>query len=109
MWEGTVCSAQAGRFSVRVSGISVASERDWRKRERGNRSCAGRRRGIEGEREARRWGAGTRRREKDACDLLQCQKRPIRVSKETYYSVKRDLPEGGRRTRLQAMPSEMRT
>jgi hypothetical protein len=26
-----------------------------------------------------------------ARDLLQCQKRPIRVSKETYYSVKRDL------------------
>ena len=24
-------------------------------------------------------------------DLLQCQKRPITVSKETYYSVKRDL------------------
>ena len=23
-------------------------------------------------------------------DLLQCQKRPITVSKETYYSVKRD-------------------
>jgi hypothetical protein len=33
----------------------------------------------------------------DACtvivkrDLLQCQKRPTTVSKETYYSVKRDL------------------
>ena len=25
------------------------------------------------------------------CDLLQCQKRPITVSKETCYSVKRDL------------------
>jgi len=24
-------------------------------------------------------------------DLLQCQKRPTKVSKETYYSVKRDL------------------
>jgi hypothetical protein len=24
-------------------------------------------------------------------DLLQCQKRPTTVSKETYYSVKRDL------------------
>jgi ribosomal protein S27AE len=24
-------------------------------------------------------------------DLVQCQKRPITVSKETYYSVKRDL------------------
>ena len=24
-------------------------------------------------------------------DLLQCQKRPATVSKETYYSVKRDL------------------
>jgi len=24
-------------------------------------------------------------------DLLQCQKRPSTVSKETYYSVKRDL------------------
>jgi hypothetical protein len=24
-------------------------------------------------------------------DLLQCQRRPITVSKETYYSVKRDL------------------
>jgi hypothetical protein len=27
-------------------------------------------------------------------DLLQCQKRPITVSKETYYSVKRDVGEG---------------
>jgi hypothetical protein len=26
-------------------------------------------------------------------DLLQCQKRPATVSKETYYSVKRDLPQ----------------
>ena len=26
-------------------------------------------------------------------DLLQCQKRPTTVSKETYYSVKRDLEE----------------
>ena len=25
------------------------------------------------------------------CLLLQCQKRPTTVSKETYYSVKRDL------------------
>jgi hypothetical protein len=24
-------------------------------------------------------------------DLLQCQKRPTTVSKETYYSIKRDL------------------
>jgi len=29
-------------------------------------------------------------------DLLQCQKRPTTVSKETYYSVKRDLQYRGR-------------
>jgi hypothetical protein len=30
-------------------------------------------------------------------DLLQCQKRPTTVSKETYYSVKRDLQQGQKR------------
>jgi len=31
-------------------------------------------------------------------DLLQCQKRPTTVSKETYYSVKRDLQCGADRS-----------
>jgi hypothetical protein len=33
-------------------------------------------------------------------DLLQCQKRPTTVSKETYYSVKRDLIQCQKRPTL---------
>ena len=59
---------------------------------------------LEGPRERGREGGRTRERH-----LLQCQKRPVTVSKETYYSVKRGLlqtyyreREGGGRTRARA-------
>jgi hypothetical protein len=41
-------------------------------------------------------------------DLLQCQKRPITVSKETYDSVKRDLLECQKRGRdMSLSPSDL--
>jgi hypothetical protein len=36
-------------------------------------------------------GGGSKEAVGPIIDLLQCQKRPTTVSKETYYSVKRDL------------------